>query len=339
MSATKDDINSLVDAALAASKSLEAPAQQQRVIDALKALKQKTITISLLAATMAPKRLKPLTKHSNEDIKKAASDTIASWKQTARKEETIIKEQVVVASQRSELEDRAAPPPALVSPADKPGTNPTSNKPSQAPTPVSTVTASQGTTATNHIINGDGADAQTASIDPEAIPKAGDTVRDKIRANLATALVKTISEGVDIQKSEIIKLAVEIEVELLKVHNGVSVPYKNKFRQLHFNLKNDKNPDLRRKVVIGDITSDILLELTAEELASDIQKEETAKIREKKLFDSAPSSAKQATTDQFQCAKCKERKCTYYQMQTRSADEPMTTFVSCLNCNNRWKFC
>jgi hypothetical protein len=31
--------------------------------------------------------------------------------------------------------------------------------------------------------------------------------------------------------------------------------------------------------------------------------------------------------------------CRYYQMQTRSADEPMTTFVSCLNCNNRWKFC
>jgi transcription elongation factor S-II len=26
-------------------------------------------------------------------------------------------------------------------------------------------------------------------------------------------------------------------------------------------------------------------------------------------------------------------------MQTRSADEPMTTFVSCLECYNRWKFC
>ncbi len=34
---------------------------------------------------------------------------------------------------------------------------------------------------------------------------------------------------------------------------------------------------------------------------------------------------KKATTDQFQCGKCRQRKCTYYQMQTRSADEPMTT--------------
>ena len=41
----------------------------------------------------------------------------------------------------------------------------------------------------------------------------------------------------------------------------------------------------------------------------------------------------------FRCAKCRQNNCTYYQLQTRSADEPMTTFVTCLNCDNRWKFC
>jgi transcription elongation factor S-II len=40
----------------------------------------------------------------------------------------------------------------------------------------------------------------------------------------------------------------------------------------------------------------------------------------------------------FRCGKCKTYKTTFYQMQTRSADEPMTTFVTCLNCNNKWKF-
>jgi len=44
-----------------------------------------------------------------------------------------------------------------------------------------------------------------------------------------------------------------------------------------------------------------------------------------------------AATDTFKCRKCKSTECTYYQMQTRSADEPMTTFVSCINCGNRWK--
>jgi hypothetical protein len=39
----------------------------------------------------------------------------------------------------------------------------------------------------------------------------------------------------------------------------------------------------------------------------------------------------------FQCRKCKSKKTRYYQMQTRSADEPMTTFVTCLQCSTRWK--
>ena len=45
-----------------------------------------------------------------------------------------------------------------------------------------------------------------------------------------------------------------------------------------------------------------------------------------------------ATTDIFLCKKCGHRKCTFYQLQTRSADEPMTTFVNCLVCGSSWKF-
>ena len=45
-----------------------------------------------------------------------------------------------------------------------------------------------------------------------------------------------------------------------------------------------------------------------------------------------------ATTNIFYCNRCGKRKCTFYQLQTRSADEPMTTFVNCLVCGNSWKF-
>jgi DNA-directed RNA polymerase subunit M/transcription elongation factor TFIIS len=41
-------------------------------------------------------------------------------------------------------------------------------------------------------------------------------------------------------------------------------------------------------------------------------------------------------TDRWQCSSCKQRKCTYYELQTRSADEPMTIFIHCLNCQKRW---
>ena len=46
---------------------------------------------------------------------------------------------------------------------------------------------------------------------------------------------------------------------------------------------------------------------------------------------------KEAMTDQFKCRKCGSRETCYYEMQTRSADEPMTIFITCLNCGNRWK--
>lgn len=45
----------------------------------------------------------------------------------------------------------------------------------------------------------------------------------------------------------------------------------------------------------------------------------------------------EAMTDQFKCGRCKQRKCTYYELQTRSADEGMTTFITCLTCGNFWK--
>ena len=45
----------------------------------------------------------------------------------------------------------------------------------------------------------------------------------------------------------------------------------------------------------------------------------------------------EAMTDTFKCNKCGSRETSYYEVQTRSADEPMTQFITCLNCNARWK--
>jgi DNA-directed RNA polymerase subunit M/transcription elongation factor TFIIS len=55
--------------------------------------------------------------------------------------------------------------------------------------------------------------------------------------------------------------------------------------------------------------------------------------------DKATHSKKQTASIFMFCRRCKkETRCDYYQMQTRSADEPMTTFVSCLECDLKWKF-
>lgn len=71
------------------------------------------------------------------------------------------------------------------------------------------------------------------------------------------------------------------------------------------------------------------MDLKPEEMASKKRQEENQKIRDAAMFEAERGQKRMATTDQFQCGKCKERKTSYYQMQTRSADEPMTTFVIC----------
>ncbi len=64
-----------------------------------------------------------------------------------------------------------------------------------------------------------------------------------------------------------------------------------------------------------------------------------ARLKEVAEKDKAMYSRKTTASAQMYCSGCKRKtNCDYYQMQTRSADEPMTTFVTCLECDKRWKF-
>lgn len=45
-----------------------------------------------------------------------------------------------------------------------------------------------------------------------------------------------------------------------------------------------------------------------------------------------------ATSDKFTCSRCKKNtKCCYFSVQTRSSDEPMTNFITCMTCNYNWR--
>lgn len=115
--------------------------------------------------------------------------------------------------------------------------------------------------------------------------------------------------------------------------------YRSKVRSLSLNLKDKNNPELRASVLSGEIGPEHLVIMRSEELASNALKAQQESIRQQNLHNAKGAEAQEAETDAFQCGKCKAKKTRYYQMQTRSADEPMTTFVTCVNCNNKWKFC
>jgi transcription elongation factor S-II len=137
----------------------------------------------------------------------------------------------------------------------------------------------------------------------------------------------------------LIKRAIAIEFHLFTKFGGINEHYKTKVRSLANNLKNKSNPGLRESVVSGEMSVEKLCTLTVDQLASEESQARDRKLAEEALFKARGAESAQAETDMFKCGKCKGRRCTYFQMQTRSADEPMTTFVTCVGCGNHWKFC
>lgn len=115
--------------------------------------------------------------------------------------------------------------------------------------------------------------------------------------------------------------------------------YKNRIRSRVANLKDAKNPGLRSNFISGAITATRLATMTPEELASDEMKKIREKFLKEAINDAQLATVQGTKTDLLKCGKCKKKNCTYNQLQTRSADEPMTTFVMCNECGNRWKFC
>jgi transcription elongation factor S-II len=113
--------------------------------------------------------------------------------------------------------------------------------------------------------------------------------------------------------------------------------YKTKFLNLQFNLRYPSN-NLKQRLVNGEVNVTDVVYMNPVELNPTgpyaLVKE---KLRVEDLHKYALNNENENYEGMFKCGKCKSRKTTYYQMQTRSADEPMTTFVTCKNCGNHWK--
>ena len=109
--------------------------------------------------------------------------------------------------------------------------------------------------------------------------------------------------------------------------------YANRLRTVYFNIKHTDHLQVLMKenlIKPHEIAFMTHQEMDPERWASMI---DMKKKRDKNRYES-----RQSTSSEFTCFKCSGNDCTYYQMQTRSADEPMTTCGTCMTCANRWKF-
>jgi DNA-directed RNA polymerase subunit M/transcription elongation factor TFIIS len=153
-------------------------------------------------------------------------------------------------------------------------------------------------------------------------------------------------------------MAMAIEKALFDKYKGdTSKDYKQQLRSLHANLKNKKNPGLRTSIMVGELVPTDFVNMSVHQLANAELVEQRRKDAEwAKLVAMGPSQNVAAPTDAFQCGRCKQRyvheqitmqitnedsfccrKCRYFMMQIRSADEPMTTFINCANCGHNWR--
>ena len=113
--------------------------------------------------------------------------------------------------------------------------------------------------------------------------------------------------------------------------------YERKVRHICGNLHPHsyvQNTDLLDRYKRGEYTFEDLIAFNQTELFPGRNKELAEKQfqREQRLLEGNKANA----TDKFYCARCHKRECTYYELQTRSADEPMTIFIQCVNCGKRW---
>jgi transcription elongation factor S-II len=175
----------------------------------------------------------------------------------------------------------------------------------------------------------------------------------KLHEILENAKPALIKQGIhaDALDHLIVERAGEIEMVIQTKFMGKKQEYLGKGRSLCFNLK--KNISLTTQLILGQVDSKELVNMTADQLVSDEKRREIEE-RKKSMMDANMLDWDTQNEDKinkmcgitgdllnaslFTCGRCHSIKTTSTQKQTRSADEPMTVFVLCLNCNNRWKF-
>ncbi|NXO01036.1 TCEA2 protein, partial [Rhinopomastus cyanomelas] len=283
-------------------------------MDLLKELKTMTMTLDLLQSTRIGMSVNALRKQStDEEVIALAKSLIKSWKKLLDASE-----------EKSEEKKKSLSLPTSSSKDTGNSRDQSCNKRQELP---KTPTTPKITTF------------------PPA-PVTCDAVRNKCREMLTAALQADddyVAIGADCEhiaaqiEEYILTLLLDHSVRIYQDVKNTDMKYKNRVRSRISNLKDSKNPELKKNVLCGAITPEQIAVMTSEEMASNELKEIRKAMTKEAIREHQMAKTGGTQTDLFTCGKCKKKNCTYTQVQTRSSDEPMTTFVVCNECGNRWK--
>ncbi|KAI5627938.1 transcription elongation factor A protein 1, partial [Silurus asotus] len=303
------------DEVIRIAKKLDKLAQKKNgsgALDLLKELKIVPMTLELLQSTRIGMSVNAIRKQSTDDeVTSLAKSLIKSWKK---------------------LLDEPA------------GGDKTSEDKKKEPA-ASAMSQSQGSPEPREESSSSNSSSKSETVDMmptthmSAFPRApgtSDSVRLKCREMLSNAL-QTGGKSSCICTRSAFSAILDRTSRVFMEFKNTDIKYKNRVRSRISNLKDMKNPNLRRNVLCGNVGPDRIAKMTAEEMASDELKEMRKNMTKEAIRDHQMAKTGGTQTDLFTCGRCKKNRCTYTQVQTRSADEPMTTFVFCNDCGNRWK--
>mmetsp|Transcript_59430 Transcript_59430/g.66513 ORF Transcript_59430/g.66513 Transcript_59430/m.66513 type:complete len:349 (+) Transcript_59430:220-1266(+) len=309
--------------------------------DMLQQLESLEVNLEVLTKTLIGTIVSKFKKH--EVIGPTAKALVKKWKAIAK----------------GEVSNKKPPPPAAAEAAAAAVTKPPAAAAAtgkETPAESTTVTATATVSATAKPERRTSTNAATAEMREQwfSLQPYRQTTCQKLYEILGKLKSKLLQQGINADAIDhlVVERATDVEQAIqAKFGYQQRSEYLGKARSLCFNIK--KNDALACQIILGKVLSQELVELSSEQLVSEKKRQEI-EARKKNHMDSNLLDWDTQNEDKinemcgitgdllnaslFTCGRCKSPKTTSTQKQTRSADEPMTVFVLCLNCNNRWKF-
>ncbi|KAL1903065.1 transcription elongation factor TFIIS [Sporothrix stenoceras] len=265
----------------------------------------------VLRSTKAGHIVGKLRTHANAEVKSMAAEIVSKWRKA-----------VEAGKKKGGNSGSSAAPSKTASPS---ASTPQSKTASPAP--------AAGGSSSSGGYKGD-PEKRKYDVDGVDVNRTGIQSRDNCIGLMYNGLAYRSVEASD----KILVKAIEVEKAAFVVYKGETTEYRAKLRSLFQNLKNKSNPALGRRVVAGDIAADAFVVMSSDELKSAHLKKLESDLTKENMKKAQVPMAEKSISDALTCGKCKQKKVSYTQAQTRSADEPMTTFCECMVCGHRWKF-
>lgn len=163
--------------------------------------------------------------------------------------------------------------------------------------------------------------------------------RNNTRKNLYKYLEGNLKDKNYESKKALMDKVVEIEEKLHEILKG-ETPYLNRVLEIIHNLKDENNNEFRNNIIEGKIKPEELCTMDATEMLNKNKQEEIEKQIKERIDEVRTDWNEkhgEVTEGVYKCRVCGGKKTIQHEQQTRSADEPMTLFITCVNCKNTWK--